>query len=128
MSKGLNLKTIDYLRQCVEAREKLEGPRIGDFIFLKNGNTERFSHDWGDSLQTSSSGSFCLSSDGRVSFSGGLNPSINKGKIRETSVNHYNDHTGFSGMTGKFWVYYNGRLCANCAVHVNLDCRVYKEL
>ena len=128
MSKGLNLRTIEHLKKCVEAKELIQGPRIGDYIFLKNGNLERFSHDWGDSLQTSSDGSFCLTSDGTVSFSGGLNPGIQKSKIKETYVDHYNDHTGFSGMTGKFWVYYNGRLCANCAVYVNLDCRVYKEL
>lgn len=125
-NKGLNIKTLDYLRTCIEERDKIRGPRVGDYIFLLDGTIQRFSHDWGDSLQTSEGGSFCLSSDGLVSFSGGLNPSIPKNKIKETFVN-YSDATDYNGMTGRFWIYYNGRLCHGSQTNVDLVCRVYKE-
>jgi hypothetical protein len=126
MDKGLNLETIDHLRKCVEEREKIAGPRIGDFIFMKDGSIQRFSHDWGDSIQTSNAGSFHLSSDGLVSFSGGLNEAIPKSSIKETYYD-WADHSCAKGLTGEFWVCYNNRLVHGSKVNVNLECRVYRQ-
>lgn len=127
MDKGLNIKTAEHLLKCITAREQIPGPRIGDFIIFKDGRIERFSHDWGDTIQTSPGGSFHLSSDGLTSFSGGLNEAIPKTSFRESYFDHY-DQTNYCGLTGQFWVTYNARLCHGSKVNVDLQCRVYREI
>jgi hypothetical protein len=56
------------------------------FIFLM-GRRERFSHDWGDQMQTSDAtqgATFYLGNNGYTSMSGGLNHPIDKSKIVQT--------------------------------------------
>ncbi|XJC74202.1 hypothetical protein ACHFCA_27345 [Delftia tsuruhatensis] len=51
----------ERLAQIQANRERIEGPRIGDFVVFSTGQIERFSHAWDDCLQTSPAGhSFCM--------------------------------------------------------------------
>lgn len=63
-------------------RQKLldskKGPKVGDYIIMQDGTTQRFSHNWDeDGLQTSGEreGRFYLG-NGYCSFSGSLNPTV----------------------------------------------------
>lgn len=69
----------DILRDRVAIYSKITGPRVGDYL-LHKGKYVRFSHDWGESLQTSVNGSFYFSK-GHIQFSGGLNRGIKKAEI-----------------------------------------------
>jgi hypothetical protein len=65
--------------------DKKTGIRVGDYLKLSNGQYLRFSHDWGDAVQTSKSvgdSSFYLGNEG-CSFSGSLYPAIEKAKITQ---------------------------------------------
>lgn len=125
MNNGMNRTTALHLAECLAARDKLisldQGPKIGDYIYLKNGSLRRFTHDWGDSLQVtcenSGDTSFSLGSSGYISFSGSLDPSIQKEKIKHC----------YTKMPGRVWVWLDGRSGADRAVYCNIECRVFRE-
>ncbi len=108
-------KDHEILKQNVERYNSRKGPRVGDFITFSDGVVHRFSHDWGDGIQTSESGSFHFCNSGYMSFSGGLNPCVPNEWI-------YN-----SGQTrlGTAWFFHNGYMRANSAVYVEVVCRVF---
>ncbi len=92
------------------------GPRVGDFALFPDGHEERFSHDWGDGLQTSRGGSWYLSIEGYASFSGGLNPMIPNARIEATDERR----------AGAFWFFDRAWPRAHSAVYVSVECRVYR--
>lgn len=102
------------LRERVATWNRGEGPRVGDFIMFSDGVLHRFSHDWGDGLQTSLGGSFYLG-HGSMSFSGGLDPSIPKHALLN------------SGRTrpGSAWFFHCDSPRAYSAIYVEVACRVY---
>lgn len=108
-------KDETILRERVAGWKRVEGPRVGDYIVFSDGVTHRFSHDWGDGLQTSESGSFYFG-NGYMSFSGGLNPCVPREAIRD------------SGRTrpGHAWFFHHGFAHAHSGVYVEIDCRVYE--
>lgn len=96
-------------------RDRIKGPRIGDYVCFQTGELERFSHDWDDSLQTSPGGSFFMCSNGNASFSGGLNPSTPLDKLTLTK----------NTLPGSFWFFHHNRAGAGCDVNFKVPCRVY---
>lgn len=88
--------------------------KVGDWLRFHDGSYERFSHDWGDGLQTCGGGSFYLG-DGYASFSGSLNPAIPNEVIRET--------TGYA--VGRFWFFHHDMPRAHSAVYVEMLVRVW---
>lgn len=92
-----------------------DGPRVGDYVIFPDGHQERFSHDWGDGLQTSPGGSWYLG-DGYASFSGALNPAIPKARLEDT---------GYKRL-GWFWFFKNDYARAHNGVNVQAICRVYR--
>ena len=110
IDKGIAMERCSLLREC-------EGPRIGDFCIMPNGSFERFSYDWGESIQTSPGGSFYLGR-GYASFSGSLNPAIPKERIKATPT--YKE--------GEFWIFHHDDRCADNAVGVLTYCTVWRVI
>ena len=116
MNDHLDSRDQALFVKFVAAREKLDGPRIGDYLRFPTGELERFSHDLGDALQTSPGGSIFLNSAGGCSFSGGLNPSTPLSAMSQLLAN----------LPGTFWFFHHGLAEAGRAVYFNIDCRVYQ--
>ena len=115
--KGLTTRDLEHLTNCLKAREEIKGPRVGDYVITPwSLGPMRFSHDWGNTIQISSDGSFHLDSSGHCSFSGGLEPAIDKSKLTELFD---------SDQAGRFWIWKEGRSGAHRGVDVLLNCRTY---
>ena len=76
-------------------RERITGPRVGDFVWMTDGELRRFAHHWGDRIQPTSGpskgprdigagGSFHLCRNGGVEHSGGLDQGIPIDRLRPT--------------------------------------------
>lgn len=114
-----NLDPIDqtYLDKASALRLQIKGLAIGDYVLFPTGELERFSHDWGDDIQTSPGGSFYLLEDGRGSLSaGGLNPTIPASSVEQ-----------IPGVTlmGRFWFFHHAIAGAGRGVYVDCVCRVF---
>ena len=94
---------------------KRPGPRVGDFVIMPDGTVERFSHDWGEDIQTCFHGSFYFG-HGYADMSGGLNAAIPKSKITDTG----------EMKPGYFWFFHHDYHTAHHGVGLEADCRVYK--
>lgn len=97
------------------AWEAVSGPRVGDYVVFPDGSTNRFSHDWGDSMQTSPGGSWYLG-DGYASFSGALDPTISKDLLTDTGAT----------KPGMFWFFSHDYARAHNGIGVSVLCRVYE--
>jgi hypothetical protein len=73
-----DLDTIDeaIISTRLATRERIKGPRVGDMVQFKHGETLYISHLWPDDVQTSVAGSFYLKPNGEMAFSGQLNHGI----------------------------------------------------
>lgn len=95
-----------------------EGPRVGDFVRMPDNSLRRFTHDWGDAIQTTNprlgDASFYLG-DGYVDFSGSLDPAIRKDRLHLTEAIE----------RGRFWMFHHGQTGARRGVHEYAPCRVY---
>lgn len=100
-----------------EIRDGLWGPRIGDFVRMLDGTTQRFTHDWGDDIQTGTGGNYYLPKSGHASYSGALNAAIPHSSLVELA----------EVLPGAFWIEHHGYLCGGCGVEVTLECRVYQQ-
>jgi len=107
---------MDIALESWESREEIDGPRIGDFVEFSDGVVHRFSHDWGDGMQTSKEGSIYLRKDGSASFSGGLNPCIPVDTLENTGKR----------KPGAFWFFHHDHWCAHNGVRFTIPCRVFK--
>jgi hypothetical protein len=104
--------------------DAIDGPRVGDFLRVAGGML-RFTHDWGDSIQTTvrpshpcnGDASFYLS-DGCVSFSGSLDPAIDKHRLRDTGET----------QDGSFWFFHHNFAGAACGVYFKIPCRVFEAV
>lgn len=86
---------------------------------MPDGTQERFSHDWGDQIQTTDGkfgASFYLGRDGFSSFSGGLNPSIKKEHLIKTDKLE----------EARFWFFHHDYATAHNGVHVEVLVPVYE--
>lgn len=105
------------------AWDRIEGPRVGDYVDLPDGSRRKFTHDWGDGLQTTcgprhpchGDTSFYLG-DGYTSFSGSLDPAIPRDKIQATD----------EVADGRFWFFHHGHTQAHNGVYFSVPCRVFK--
>lgn len=109
-------------QQRITAWQQRQGPRVGDFVLMNDGTTRRFTHDWGEDIQTTSSyypthGSFYFG-DGYCSYSGGLDPAILKTSIEDTGETR----------DGTVWFFHHGCSGAHRGVHCTIPCRVYRQL
>jgi hypothetical protein len=113
----------DLLAVREQEYNQVVGPRVGDFLRVANGML-RFTHDWGDGIQTtvgrnhpcSGDASFYLSRDGYVSFSGSLDPTISKATLRDTGET----------LKGSFWFFHHDHPGAGCGVYCEMPCRVFE--
>lgn len=112
----LDRRDQEILAECMKAREAIAGPRMGDYVLFPTGELERFSHNWGDELQTSPSGSFFLHASGEGGFSGGLNPSTPANKLSLMIS---------KTLPGTFWFFHHGFAGAGRGVYFEIPCRVY---
>jgi len=104
-----------------QAFNAVDGPRVGDFLRTSEGML-RFTHDWGDSIQTTvtakhpcyGDASFYLS-DGYASFSGSLAPSISKELLANTGETE----------EGCFWFFHHNWAGAGNGVDFRIPCRVF---
>lgn len=103
--------------------EKRQGPRVGDFVVTSRGLL-RFTHDWGDEVQTTvphthpcaSDVSFYLTEDGYMSFSGSLDDSVPKSSLSLTT----------EIRQGSCWFFSHNHPEAHNDVYVQVPCRVWK--
>ena len=116
LNSNLDSRDQEILAVAFSSREKIEGPRIGDFVHFPSGELERFSHDWDDGMQTSPGGSFVLGSSGRASLScGGLNPVTPLNELIPT----------LALLPGSFWFFHHGVAGAGRGVNFIVPCRVF---
>ncbi len=108
-------------------RSARSGPRVGDFIRMMDGTLRRFTHDWGDGLQTTyrwrdtgrvEGGSFHLGRDGGADYSGSLDQAIPLAQIQDTG-----EH-----QDGDFWMFHHGEMRAHNGVNVKAPCRVFQQI
>ncbi len=112
----LDEKDMDLLAEMKAARDAIDGPRRGDFVyFKKTGHLERISQDMGKTLQTSPAGSFCIHKSGVASFSGSLNPGTPMLRLKPSAAT----------LAGKFWFFHHGIAGPGRSVDVEIDCRVF---
>ena len=109
-------QTIADIRRA--HRDRIEGPRLGDYVRFKTGQVERFSNRLTSSLQTSPEkyGSYYLSDSGNTQFSGSLNPPIPLESLSLTE----------DSLSGEFWFFHHGEVGAHRGVRFTLPCRVYE--
>ena len=117
------------LRKRVRLLNKKKGPRVGDWMILKNGVMTRFTHDWGfwrkedlgiqigDRERTGDCGSFYLG-DGYCSYSGSLDPPILHKNLRRTN----------NKKLGRVWFFDHDHAFANNGIDFEIKFRVYKEV
>jgi hypothetical protein len=124
MNCEFDSRDAEILTKCEQAFKQVDGPRVGDFLRTADGFL-RFTHDWGDDIQTTvkashpchGDASFYLS-DGYASFSGSLDPAISKSKLRDTG----------EGIEGSFWFFHHGFAGAGRGVYFRIRCRVFEML
>jgi hypothetical protein len=92
------------------------GLRVGDFARWPNGEIRRCSHSWGETMQTSKTGSFYMGESGFASFSGALQPAQLKEFFKPTE----------EVMDGEFWCFSEGIVGAGRAWYFTLPCRVFR--
>lgn len=112
-------RDAELLALRVAKRSKLSGPNIGDFLKGPDGALLRFTHDWGDDIQTAParSGSYHLGSNGHADYSGGLDPAIPKSSFRLIS---------FELKMGGFWFFHHNFASAANGVDCEAPCKVFE--
>ena len=122
MTQDLDSQDAAILAARQTLRDKIQGPRIGDFVSMKDGTLRRFTYDWGDAIQVTStlpgSQRFYLHHDGRLDYSGGLDQAIPKTRLKPTGKT----------QPGSAWFFHHDHHRAHNGVDVTLPCRVYEEL
>jgi len=97
--------------------DAVKGAKVGDWIKGYDGKMTRFTHAWGDGIQTGGGmGSFYLCSNGYASYSGGLDSSVPYDLIELTD--DYKD--------GQFWIFHKEWSGAGRGVYYNHPCRVWR--
>jgi len=120
----LDARDTEILAHRMAQLNEREGPRVGDWVILQgdgdfNERLRRFTHDWGDTIQTNDpgdSGSFYLG-DGYCSYSGALAPGIDKKSLTN------------SGQTrlGRVWFFRHNIHEAHNRVNTAAEFRVFLQ-
>lgn len=107
---------LELLRHWTAKR----GPRVGDFVIMRDGRLSRFTHDWGDTIQTmwhDGPGSFYFAG-WYCSYSGGLDPGVNTSELVDTG----------ELRDGLVWFFHHGESGAHRGVSCAIPCRVYRHV
>ena len=122
MTRTLDIQDSAILAARQALRDQFEGPRVGDFINMKDGTLRRFTHDWGTAIQVTStlpgSQRFYLHHNGCLDYSGGLDPAIPKSRLKPIGTT----------QPGSVWFFHHDQARAHNGVDVTLPCRVFEEL
>jgi len=102
------------LAERLAAYNAREGVKVGEYLRYKD-TFLRFSHDWGDSIQTSQGGSYYLG-DGYMSMSGSLNHGVDKSDLALTP-----ERKG-----GSCWFFHHDYRTAGGGVNFQVEHRVWK--
>lgn len=97
--------------------DQIKGPRVGDYIILKDGTLDRFTHNWGNEIQVGGMGGSFYLGNGFIEYSGGLDPSISKSEIVPTKQKR----------SGSVWIFDDDRHVAGGAVYFKVYFRVFKQ-
>lgn len=109
---------FNIIQERVKALDQVPGPRVGDFLNIAYGKYVRFTHHWGDCLQTgSTTGSYYLNS-GSVSFSGGLDSAIPLKYIEPYDYEPVKE--------GSIWIFSKGWPKAHSGVYLTVPFRVFR--
>jgi len=106
----------EFTKKYISRVEKVNTPVVGDCIFLPDGQVVYFCSIYGTKGQTCESGSFSLSNNGYLSYSGGLDTGISFSDIFPTNEK----------FVLPIWFCHKGYLCAGSAIYANMKCRVWK--
>lgn len=117
-------KDAEICAQRVATYAKIVAPRVGDFIRMRDGTLRRFTHDWGDGMQTTvgdkhpctGDASFYFG-DGYMSFSGALDPAIPLQQIESTD----------EIQLGSVWFFHHNETRAHNGVYTKIPFRVYRQ-
>jgi len=85
----LDEKNTAILKDREAKYNKKAGPRVGDFLKLPDGTYTRFTYDWGDSIQTGGASRSFYLGNGYISYSGGLDPGIEKSDVKLLKIKKY---------------------------------------
>ena len=124
MKMELDNKDKEIYAQRVQAWDAVSGPRVGDYCKLIDGTLRRFTHNWGDSLQTTVSGSHPCYGDasfyfgcGYMSFSGSLDSSIPVDQFADTRET----------KNGSAWFFHHNYAKAHNRISVTVPCKVFQQ-
>lgn len=123
MDKKVNHpRNQEILRECLEGINSKEGPRVGDWVYMKGEDQpRRFTYDWGDDIQTTDRpgdmGSFHISEYG-CSYSGALDPGLPKNQLVLTD----------EVKEGRVWWFDMGWAGAGRGIETKVPFRVYKQV
>ena len=109
-------KDLILIKDRVKNYHNRQGFKVGEFIYLPDGQKVIISHIWDDTVQTSGGGSMHLNSGGGISFSGGLDSGIKKTDLILTE----------KFDSGQIWIFHEGLSGGNRGVHYKMPFRVYK--
>lgn len=113
-------KDSEILAERAANRTKLTGPLVGDWCSMPDGTERRFTHDWGDSIQTTTEqfglGSFYLQPGGKCDYSGALDPSIKKSMLEPLHAQRL----------GQVWFFHHDYHTAHNAVYDRILFDVYR--
>lgn len=124
MRPEFDSRDADILAGRIAEWNKIDGPRVGDYVRMLDGSLRRFTHDWGDEIQTTcgdqhpcrENQSFHFG-NGYMSFSGSLDPSIPKTTLDQTS----------EVIEGPAWFFHHDFMQAHSGVYCKVPCRVYQQ-
>jgi hypothetical protein len=104
----------------IAAWDAIEGPRVGDWCRMPDGEMRRFTHAWDDGLQTTHNrigglGSFYFGC-GYMSYSGCLDDVVKHERIFPTDE--------IKPAAG--WFFHHNQAGAHKGVYCNMPCRVFE--
>jgi hypothetical protein len=114
-------KDAEIARDRLAIWNARQGPRVGDWVDMLDGTQRRFTHHWGDSIQTTcgnvESGSFYFYGES-MSFSGSLDPAIPINRLQDTGeIRH-----------GRAWFFHHSQSGAGRGVYFTVPCRVFRQV
>lgn len=104
------------LREAIAELDKVEGPRLGDFVKFQDGSINRISvNRHRNEVQTTQHGSFFLGKGGFMEFSGACGAPIARERLTPLSET----------LEGDVWTFHHGYVVAGGRVDGKVPFRVY---